>query len=155
MADDLVGASTGAPLADHAEDFAAAFKGAGLALEDVFYCAESVLLPQYRGQGLGHWFFDLREAHAKELDFAVSAFCSVQRPDDHPAKPQNYRDLHDFWRKRGYQPMPGRGGQFFLARRRGYGRNPQASAVLVTELDLSQGLRPDCHICPHSTHRIL
>lgn len=105
--DELVGASTGAPLADHAEDFASAFKGADLALEDVFYCAESVLLPQYRGQGLGHWFFDLREAHAKELDFAVSAFCSVQRPDDHPAKPQNYRDLHDFWRKRGYQPMPG------------------------------------------------
>ncbi|MFV1440252.1 MULTISPECIES: GNAT family N-acetyltransferase [unclassified Phaeobacter] len=103
----LVGASTGAPLADHAEDFAAAFDGTGLALTDVFYCAESVLLPQYRGRGLGHSFFDVREAHARNLGFCVSAFCSVQRPGDHPARPEMYNDLHSFWHKRGYSPMPG------------------------------------------------
>lgn len=50
--DDLVGASTGAPLADHAEDFAAAFKGAGLALEDVFYCADRFCCPSTVGRGL-------------------------------------------------------------------------------------------------------
>ena len=42
----LVGAATGAPLIDHAEDFAAAFEGTGLALKDVYYCAESGLLPE-------------------------------------------------------------------------------------------------------------
>ena len=68
--DRLIGASTGAPLTDHADDFAAAFEGTGLDLSQIFYCAESVLLPDYRGQGVGHKFFDLREAHARRLGFS-------------------------------------------------------------------------------------
>ncbi len=103
----LVGAATGAPLADHAEDFAAAFDGTGLDLSQIFYCAESVLLPDYRGQGVGHAFFDLRESHARALGFAKSVFCGVQRPDDHPMRPADYRPLDPFWRARGYAPLPG------------------------------------------------
>lgn len=108
----LVGASTGAPLEDHAEDFAAAFAGTGLPLERVFYCAESVLLPAYRGQGIGHQFFDLREAHARALGFEKCCFCGVIRPDDHPARPAEYRPLDAFWRARGYAPVPGAVAQF-------------------------------------------
>ena len=103
----LVGAATGTPLEDHAEDFAAPFAPTGLPLDTVFYCAESVLLPGYRGQGLGHAFFDLREAHARALGRRFSAFCAVIRPEDHPLKPKTYRPLDAFWRKRGYAPMPG------------------------------------------------
>ena len=103
----LVGAATGTPLEDHATDFAAPFAGTGLALGDVFYCAESVLLPDYRGQGLGHAFFDTREAHARDLGRAYSVFCSVIRPGDHPLKPAGYRPLDPFWAKRGYAPLPG------------------------------------------------
>ena len=103
----LVGASTGTPLADHAEDFAAAFAGTGMALEQVFYCAESVLLADYRGRGIGHRFFDLREAHARALGFTHSAFCSLVRPADHPARPAAYRPLDAFWQSRGYAPLPG------------------------------------------------
>ncbi|KIC41570.1 GNAT family acetyltransferase [Ruegeria sp. ANG-R] len=110
--DTLVGASTGAPLTDHADDFAAAFEGSGLNLTDIFYCAESVLLPQYRGQGVGHKFFDQREAHARRLGFAKCAFCSVQRPADHPMRPTNYRPLDAFWRVRGYAPLPNVIAQF-------------------------------------------
>ena len=103
----LIGAATGTPLADHAEDFAAAFDGAGIDLGEVFYCAESVLLPEYRGQGIGHAFFDLREAHAKGIGFTKCAFCGVVRPQDHPLRPESYAPLDPFWRKRGYAPMPG------------------------------------------------
>lgn len=103
----LVGAATGSPLADHAKDFARAFEGTGLALDDIFYCAESVLLPGYRGQGIGHRFFDLREDHARAKGFTRSAFCAVQRPDDHPLRPEGYRPLDPFWRRRGYAPLPG------------------------------------------------
>lgn len=110
--DRLVGASTGAPLEDHAEDFAAAFDGTGLNLSDIFYCAESVLLSDYRGQGVGHRFFDLREAHARSLGFAKCAFCGVQRPADHPMRPASYRPLDQFWRARGYAPLPGVIAQF-------------------------------------------
>lgn len=103
----LVGAATGTPLEDHSDDFAAAFATTGLKLQDVFYCAESVLLPEYRGQGAGHGFFDAREAHARALGRNFSAFCSVIRPADHPLRPASYRPLDPFWRARGYAPMPG------------------------------------------------
>lgn len=105
--DRLVGASTGTPLSDHADDFAKAFEGTGIDLRTVFYCAESVLLPDYRGQGLGHQFFDLRESHARALGFSKSAFCAVQRPGDHPARPADYTPLDRFWTARGYAKLPG------------------------------------------------
>ena len=103
----LIGAATGTPMEDHADDFAAAFAQTGLALNEIFYCAESVLLPAYRGRGLGHRFFDIREAHARALGRRHIAFCAVIRPDTHPARPAEYRPLDAFWRGRGYAPLPG------------------------------------------------
>lgn len=107
----LVGASTGTPMEDHGE-FAAAFADHKLALDQIFYCAESVLLPDYRGQGVGHAFFDEREAHARELGRGYCAFCGVVRPKDHPLKPANYAPLDPFWRKRGYTKVEGAIAQF-------------------------------------------
>ena len=92
---------------DHAKDFAAAFAGTGLALDQIFYCAESVLLPGWRGRGMGHRFFDLREDHARRLGRRFSAFCSVIRPDDHPMRPAGARSNAPFWLGRGYRPLPG------------------------------------------------
>ncbi|WP_224815450.1 GNAT family N-acetyltransferase [Hasllibacter sp. MH4015] len=108
--DRIVGAATGMPLSDHAD--AAQIEGAPFAPADVFYCAESVLLPDYRGRGLGHRFFDLREAHARALGFPLSAFCAVARAPDHPQRPADYRPLDPFWRKRGYAPVPGAQAHF-------------------------------------------
>lgn len=103
----LVGAATGTPMEDHAAEFAAPLSGLGLPLDQIFYCAESVLLPSHRGQGIGHRFFDLRESHARALGRSHVAFCSVIRPDDHPKRPANARTNDAFWRKRGYAPLPG------------------------------------------------
>ncbi len=103
----LVGAATGTPMADHADDVASAFAGTGIDLARVFYCAESVLLPAYRGRGAGHRFFDLREDHARAHGFDATAFCAVIRPADHPLRPAGYRPLDPFWRARGYAPLPG------------------------------------------------
>ena len=105
--DRLVGASTSTPMEEHAEAFAAPFAGQGMALTDIYYGAESVLLPEYRGQGIGHRFFDLREEFARRLGRKWLAFCSVKRPDDHPLRPASYRTNDAFWRGRGYAPLPG------------------------------------------------
>lgn len=103
----LIGASTGAPMEEHADDFAAAFAGQAIRPEKIFYCAESVLLPAYRGKGIGHAFFEAREAHARDLGRSHAAFCSVVRPEEHPLRPADYRPLDAFWRKRGYAQLPG------------------------------------------------
>lgn len=108
----LVGAATGTPMEDHAEDFARALAGWDVPMDGVFYCAESVLLPAYRGRGVGHAFFDAREAHARALGRTHAAFCAVIRPKDHPARPADYRPLDAFWRKRGYAPLPGAVARF-------------------------------------------
>ncbi|WP_298839714.1 GNAT family N-acetyltransferase [uncultured Roseobacter sp.] len=105
--DRLVGASTALPLTKHSDDFSAAFAGTDFDLSDLYYCAESVLLPEYRRQGAGHRFFDARERRARSLGFSRSCFCAVTRPETHPARPAHYRPLDDFWRARGYSPVPG------------------------------------------------
>jgi GNAT superfamily N-acetyltransferase len=103
----LIGASTSTPMEDHAPEFAAPFKALGIPLAKILYGAESVLLRPYRGIGLGHRFIDLREAHARSLGRTHVAFCSVIRPDDHPARPGAYRTNDAFWRGRGYDTLPG------------------------------------------------
>ena len=106
--DQIVGASTAAPMIEHADEFAAPFEKAGYDLYKIFYCGESVLLKSHRGHGLGNAFFDHREAQAHRLGgFTHSTFCRVVRPDDHPLKPADYRPLDAFWRKRGYAPVDG------------------------------------------------
>ncbi len=52
--DDIVGASTAAPMIEHADEFAGPFEKAGYDLDKIFYCGESVLLKSHRGHGLGH-----------------------------------------------------------------------------------------------------
>ena len=63
--DQIIGASTGAPMVEHADEFGEPFKAAGYNLSKIFYCGESVLLTSHRGHGLGHAFFDHREAQVQ------------------------------------------------------------------------------------------
>lgn len=104
---EIIGAATGSPLAHQFEEFSGPLASAGHDISKIFYCGESVLLPAYRGRGIGHKFFDEREAQARRLQLDQSCFLSVLRAGDHPARPQGYRPLDEFWRKRGYQPLEG------------------------------------------------
>lgn len=106
--DTIVGAATAAPMAGEAAEFREPFERAGFDVSGIFYFAESLLLPQYRGSGLGHKFFDAREAHARSFGtYTHAAFCGVIRPDDHPLRPGDYRPLDGFWRKRGFEKLAG------------------------------------------------
>lgn len=99
----MVGCATGMPLAHHEDARDVPLEAVGVRMEEVFYCAESVLLSDYRGQGAGHVFFDRREDHARELGYGTAMFCGVERPDDHPARPAEARSLAPFWEGRGYR----------------------------------------------------
>ncbi|MEZ2419560.1 GNAT family N-acetyltransferase [Luteibacter sp. RCC_6_2] len=100
-----VGASTGMPLADEGEAFRRPFEEHGIAPDDVFYFGESVLLAPWRGRGIGHAFFDAREARARASGtFRWTAFCSVRREPGDTRKPANYHRNDAFWLGRGYKP---------------------------------------------------
>ena len=110
--DQLVGMATASPLKHQYKELIEPLQNAGYAPGEVFYFGESILLPAYRGQGIGHKFFDGREAHAKACGYSKTTFCAVVRPDDHPLKDAAIRPLKDFWMKRGYRPLDGVIGHF-------------------------------------------
>ena len=106
-ADRVVGASTGLPLADDAPAFRAPFAARGPDPAQVFYFGESVLLPEYRGRGIGRAFFDHREAHARRLGgFGWTAFAAVERDPRDPRRPQDYRGTEGLLTARGYVRRP-------------------------------------------------
>lgn len=108
VAGEVIGASTGLPLLDDGPAFRRPFAAAGIDPAQVFYFGESVLLPAWRGRGIGHAFFDAREAHARALGrFGLTAFCAVDRAADDLRRPPGHRDNTAFWHKRGYARQPG------------------------------------------------
>lgn len=106
-ADAMVGAATAMPLTGEHAAFAEPFEAAGHDVGEWFYLAESVLLPAFRGRGVGVRFFEERERAGRERGFERFCFCAVERPVDHPARPEGYVALDGFWRRRGYRPMEG------------------------------------------------
>ncbi len=102
-----VGATTAMPLADEAEAMKAPFRTAGFNIDRIYYNAESVLLPEYRGRGLYRTFFRERENLARGYsDYDWITHCAVQRPDDHPMRPADARPLDEVWRHFGYERRP-------------------------------------------------
>ncbi len=103
----VVGASTAQPMMHEVDEFKRPFEQNGYDLAEIFYLGESVLLPEYRGHGVGHRFFDEREKFALGLrPFKHATFCAVDRPMDHPRRPAGYHPHDVFWNKRGYVRHP-------------------------------------------------
>jgi len=103
----MVGASIGSPLEEEPQEALQPFIDRDLNASDYFYFGASTLLKPYRGRGLGHHFFDQREAHAKKAKrFKHSCFSSILRPKDDPRRPPDHPSLEDFWKKRGYAEHP-------------------------------------------------
>lgn len=102
----VVGAATAMPLLAHGESVSQPVAAAGLNPAQVYYFGESVLRTGFRGQGIGHAFFDHREAAARQFGFAGAAFCAVDRGVSHPARPTNYVPHDKFWTGRGFVRQP-------------------------------------------------
>ncbi|MCB5424951.1 GNAT family N-acetyltransferase [Altererythrobacter sp. CC-YST694] len=105
--DRVIGAATASPMWAQKAEFRQVFEDKGIDTAGLFYFGESVLLPEYRGHGIGHAFFDYREAAARAAGADRACFAAVIRADDHPARPEGYSPLDPFWRKRGYSPVEG------------------------------------------------
>lgn len=101
----IVGAATAWPLVAQDADFRAPFAAHGFDPSRLFYFGESVLMAEYRGRGIGHAFFDHREAQARACGAEAACFAAVIRAPDHPARPEGYVSLDGFWGRRGYAPV--------------------------------------------------
>lgn len=104
--DQVVGCATAMAMRAAQPAFRQPFEQAEWPIESILYFGESVLMPDYRGLGVGHCFFDEREHEAARQGASLTTFCAVQRPVDHPLRPTTYRSLEPFWHRRGYRQRP-------------------------------------------------
>ncbi|MEO7099223.1 MAG: GNAT family N-acetyltransferase [Luteolibacter sp.] len=102
----LIGATTCLPMTEEGREFQQPFIEHGHDLSQIMYFGESILLPKWRGRGLGKEFFARREAHARRLGLKITTFCAVDRPEDHPIRPADFRPLNGFWESQGYVRQP-------------------------------------------------
>ena len=103
---DLAGFSTCIPIAGEDDLVKKPLLDAGVDLNEFLYLGESLLKPNYRGQGIGKSFFDLREAHALTLPKVKNTvFFTLSQPKNDPRRPTSYYDLRNYWAKRGYQKV--------------------------------------------------
>lgn len=101
----VIGCSSGMPLENEKhEEFKAPFEERGYDIKSIFLYGESVLKKEYRGMGLGHIFFEKREDYVRSCgnQFKFIAFFAIERPRDHPERPKDYKDLSEFWNKKGF-----------------------------------------------------
>jgi GNAT superfamily N-acetyltransferase len=104
----IVGATTGIWAKEEEKSFRQPFLDYGIDPDHIFYFGESVLLPEYRGQGLGKFFFEEREKFARSLGFIQClAFCAVDRSPQHHLRPKDYSPLDPFWMGMGFKKIPG------------------------------------------------
>lgn len=102
----VVGATTTIPLIHEDDAMKTPFLNGKFPLNEVIYFGESMLLPEYRGHGTGHRFFEVREKIAREMGFTYSAFAAIDRPENHPHRPSEWKPLHEFWQQQGYKKHP-------------------------------------------------
>lgn len=105
-ADCIVGMATASPMAAQNAAIRSPVAAYGFDVEQMFYFGESVLLAPYRGRGVGHAFFDAREAGARNAGATTAAFCAVMRNAIHPQRPKSARSHDRFWSGRGYAQIP-------------------------------------------------
>ena len=104
---DIVGASTGNYLPDDMEEAKSVFTAAGHDIREYYYFGESILLPEWRGQGIGKRFFAEREHAARRLpQVKYLTFCGVDRSATHPVAPKDYRSPKPLWESQGFVEHP-------------------------------------------------
>jgi GNAT superfamily N-acetyltransferase len=106
----IVGCATAIPLKFEESEFQKPFLEKKMAADTVMYFGESVLLPPYRGLGIGRNFLQKRIDYARTYPgIRWAAFCAVQRLADDPRRPSGYRSLDTLWQSFGFQAAPGMG----------------------------------------------
>ncbi len=104
----VVGAATGMPLIHEDAPLRVAVAETGMALEQIYYVGELLFLPAWRNRGLGLKLLAQMEGHIRALGRYRSLACAtVERPDDHPSRPQTYTPITRFLSRTGFVRLSG------------------------------------------------
>jgi hypothetical protein len=95
----IVGVSLGMPLEAERPILKTPFLENHEDLATYFHFGISTLLAAYRGRGLAHHFFDIREAHVQHLK-RFKKICFLEPILPYPT--EAFTVLDTFWKKRGY-----------------------------------------------------
>ncbi len=100
----LIGVVTGIPLAACPDEIQHPFTENQKPLEGLYYLGEIVVLPFYRGKGIGLELYQHFEKEVRTINEITSiVHCSVVRDPNDIRKPLNYRSVDQFWKQQGYE----------------------------------------------------
>lgn len=108
-----IGFSSGLPIEEAHQEFKEPFTSFFLPTPLLFYFGESVLLPEFRGRGIGRELMMRRIRFAERLSqYKAIVFCAIDRSMDTSPPPPSYRSPERLWRAAGFKPLSGVSAQF-------------------------------------------
>lgn len=111
LADDegaIVGAATGMPFIHEGVQMLEAFAPAPYDIAYLYYVGELLFSPSYRNKGLGTTLLGQLENHVLSLGRYRHLVCAtVERPEDHPLRPESYVPITSFLARTGFALLPG------------------------------------------------
>ncbi|NDD58312.1 MAG: GNAT family N-acetyltransferase [Chlamydiae bacterium] len=98
----VVGAATGLPMHQESSFLQTPLISREINPKTLFHFGEALLLRPYRGRGVGHHFYEIREEYARKLGYEQVCFYMKDTNESEPLRPPEFYPLDEFWRKRGF-----------------------------------------------------
>ncbi len=104
----MIGAATGLPLRYEVEKLTEPFAGTSYSVDEMFYIGEVLFYPPYRDQGLGIRLLKRIEEYVRNLGkYRYLTCATVERPENHKQRPENYVSIDRFLSRTNFIKLPG------------------------------------------------
>lgn len=104
----VIGAATGMPLAHEDAALRAPFAETPYSLDAIYYIGELLFRRGYRNRGLGQRLLARMENHVRSLgSFSKITCATVERPDNHPLRPDDDIPISRFLARTGFARVTG------------------------------------------------
>lgn len=102
----VIGVATGIPLSEAWGKYQEPFKNKGEDISKIYYLGELLLLPEYRGQGIGQQMVKEVEKYAKEKGFATITAQAIDEKSLKTPAPSDYYSMTNPLQKLGFKERP-------------------------------------------------
>lgn len=102
----LIGLCTTIAISEEIDEFKTKFEALGYAPTKVLYLGEMLLEPAWQGRGLGGQMLERIEAEAAAKGYQWVTAAMVQREENDPRQPDNYRTPRTLLERCGYHAEP-------------------------------------------------